>query len=109
MRRLFQDFAPMTKDTPLKPSSRKGYDAKFDIIECTWNNYGATLKYFLPQYLNHLWYEKIILRDNNNPAMIFHYAFCPLKNHVPNLHFEGKTNMAAVVNKAYWLDNNTQP
>ena len=31
------------------------------------------------------------------------WFFSPLKNHVPNLHDNVKTNMAAIVNKAYYF------
>ena len=30
--------------------------------------------------------------------------FAPLRNHVPDLHYNVQTNMAVIVNKAYFLN-----
>ncbi len=30
--------------------------------------------------------------------------FLPLRNHVPNLEYKAKSNMAAILNEAYYLE-----
>ena len=46
---------------------------------------------------------KKIIRHDKKPAEICRfYLVCPLRNHVPDSHYNAKTNMAVIVNKAYY-------